>query len=275
MARDWFYPERVPCSFFDFAPSRVDRRQDAINLVALWQFRDANLTQALVSTAHLTDAILHDQAGRRDNLSSAALRSIYAMAFCRFVNALVDRDVRKSTTTTIAKDKVVTDSGAGSGPHRGQSSMYAHALDLGLPETFVELRHQAIHEEVPSLEVLRVRTGEALEWLWERWWKFNVKGSAEPALSDWEKKHGKWHAGSSQVGAEEERFRADESALCQMCRKRKRSNLEEGDEDRSDLREESREDADNIDTPKQKQQQGWEMHFSGGLPQWREGLDMH
>jgi hypothetical protein len=275
MARDWFYPEHTPRSFFDFASSRVDRRQDAINIVALWQFRDAKLTHALVSTAYLTDAVLHDQPGRRDNLSSVALRSIYAMAFCRFVNALVDRDVRKSTTATIAKDNVVTDSGVGSGRHRTQSSMYAHALELGLPETFVELRHQAIHEEVPSLEVLRVRTGEALEWLWERWWKFNVKGSAEPALSDWERKHGEWPAGRSQIGAGEENLRAGESALCQMCRKRKRSDPEEGGEDGSNLRDEPREGTDIIDTPKQQQQQGWEMFFSRGLPDSREGPNMH
>ena len=167
MVRDWFYPERVSRSVFDLPASHGDRRQDAINLVSLWQFRDPKLTHALVATAHLTDAVLHDQPGRRDSLSNLALRGIYAMTFCRFVNALVDRDVRRSTTTTIARNKVVAESDIGSGPHRGQSSMYAHALKLGLPESFVELRHQAIHDDMPSLEVLRAMTGEALEWLWQ------------------------------------------------------------------------------------------------------------
>lgn len=287
MARDWFYQDHVPRPIFDFASSTVDRRQDAINLVYLWQFRDPRLTHALISTAHLTDAILHDQPGRRQHLSRLAIRSIYAMNFCRFVNALVDRDVRKSSNATIAKDKFAApaESDAGSGPNRGQSSMYAHALELGLPESFVELRHQAIHDEMPSLEVLRARTAEALEWLWERWWKVNVKGSAEPALSEWEEKHGKWHTIKGQNRAEEVDVWTDQSVLCQNCRKRKRSDQDEGDDDGVNPAEESLHgfnirkqpnlDAEQPGQDRPPQRRAWVMHFSRGLPESRESPDMH
>jgi Las1-like len=276
MLRDWLYPERIPRSFFDFASSTVDRRQDAINIISLWRFRDPKLSHVLISTAHLTDAILHDQQGKRDALSSIALRSIYAMTFCRFVNALVDRDVRKSVTATIAKDNFAVDSDTGSGPRRGQSSMYAHALELGLPESFVELRHQAIHEEMPSLEVLRVNTREALDWLWERWWKVNVKGSAQPALGEWEERHREWQEITGQLGADEEDGQADVLALCRRCRKRKQSEWETDDGNGASCEDEAEKNSRNLDRPKQPKmdvseenqgpplpkQQGWLLHLS-------------
>jgi Las1-like len=275
MVRDWFYPERIPRSFFDFASAPVDRRQDAINMISLWRFRDPKLYHVLISTAHLMDAILHDQQGRRELLSSTALRSIYAMAFCRFVNALVDRDVRKSVTATIAKDHVAFDSDTGSGPHRGRSSMYAHALELGLPESFVELRHQAIHEEMPHLEILRVRTREALDWLWERWWKVNVKGSAQPALAEWEERHGEWQTLTGHLSADEGDGQADELASCRRCRKRRRSDRETNDGDVASRENEAEKDSPNLDRPTQQKmdvneenqgpvlpkQQGWSLHL--------------
>jgi Las1-like len=252
MVRDWFYPQHVPHSF-DFASLfQADHRQDAINLVSLWHFRDAKLDHALISTANLTDALLHDQAGRREQLSSLALRSIYAMTFCRFVNTFVDRDVRKCVTATIARDTAAAELDAGTGAHRGQSSMYAHALALGLPETFVELRHQATHNEMPSLEVLRLRTQEALEWLWERWWKFNVKGSAEPALSEWLEKHGKGNLGKGRVFYQEQNSMSDQSLLRQRCHKRKCSSHEEDEEDDPVSREEAERRPHSSDGQKQQ-----------------------
>ncbi len=280
MVRDWFYPEHNSRNFFDLASlstsSHVDRRQDAINLVSLWRFRQPKLNHALISTVNLTDAVLHDLPSKRDHLSGIALRSIYAMNFCRFVNALVDRDVRKSTTTTIAKVNVAADTDTGSGPHRGQSSMYAHALELGLPETFVELRHQAIHEEMPSLEVLRMRTEDALEWLWQRWWKVNVKGSAEPALSEWEERHQKRQTSTDQSAAEEEDGQ-NQLALCQQSRKRKLSDLGENQEIETSAVQEAEHGYHTLPRPKQQklnkesasqassspERQGWVMHFLG------------
>jgi ribosomal biogenesis protein LAS1 len=48
--------------------------------------------------------------------------------------------------------------------------MYAIAKTLGLPATYVELRHQATHEELPSLSKLRTATQKALKWIWEHYW---------------------------------------------------------------------------------------------------------
>lgn len=48
--------------------------------------------------------------------------------------------------------------------------MFQRAVDLGLPASFVELRHEATHREPPSLVVLRKATQRSLEWLWDHYW---------------------------------------------------------------------------------------------------------
>jgi ribosomal biogenesis protein LAS1 len=50
-------------------------------------------------------------------------------------------------------------------------SMYSIAKTIGLPATFVELRHQATHEQLPSLSKLRSAASNALTWIWDFYWK--------------------------------------------------------------------------------------------------------
>lgn len=50
-------------------------------------------------------------------------------------------------------------------------SMYDVAETLGLPATFVELRHQATHEQLPSLIRLRSAVAKALAWIWDYYWR--------------------------------------------------------------------------------------------------------
>lgn len=50
-------------------------------------------------------------------------------------------------------------------------SMYGVAKTLGLPASFVELRHQGTHEPMPSLGQLRPAARRALVWIWEYYWK--------------------------------------------------------------------------------------------------------
>lgn len=53
---------------------------------------------------------------------------------------------------------------------RHKLSMYAIAKTINLPATFVELRHQATHEELPSLNKLRAASQKALRWIWDYYW---------------------------------------------------------------------------------------------------------
>ena len=49
-------------------------------------------------------------------------------------------------------------------------SMYTLAAQIGLPASFVDLRHEATHGEMPGLEELRRACGKALGWLWDEYW---------------------------------------------------------------------------------------------------------
>lgn len=48
--------------------------------------------------------------------------------------------------------------------------MHTLARNLNLPASFVEIRHAATHEALPSLSVLRTVAVRALDWLWANYW---------------------------------------------------------------------------------------------------------
>ncbi|KAE8377329.1 Las1-like-domain-containing protein [Aspergillus bertholletiae] len=120
-----------------------DMRSRACATVAAWKLR-GNLPHPVEATALLTDAILHDDA-RKNSIFS--IRATYSAAFCRFVTSLVDSKL-----------------------HGQRKTMFQRAIDLGLPASFVELRHEATHRELPSLTVLRNAAQRSLEWLWDYYW---------------------------------------------------------------------------------------------------------
>ncbi|KUL90943.1 hypothetical protein ZTR_00681 [Talaromyces verruculosus] len=138
--RSKFYPS----SSLNSTPS-PDLRSDACRIVEAWKLR-GHLPHAVEATALLTDAILHDDSTHNSVFS---IRATYAAAFSRFVTGLVDTKLG---------------SGGGGG------TMFNRASMIGLPLSFVELRHEAAHRELPSLVLLRSYTNRALEWLWDYYW---------------------------------------------------------------------------------------------------------
>lgn len=62
-------------------------------------------------------------------------------------------------------------------------SMYTVAKTIGLPATFVELRHQATHEQLPSLAKLRSAARKALDWIWNYYWK-NLPGEGNAEVGE-------------------------------------------------------------------------------------------
>ncbi|GFF71145.1 probable hydroxyacylglutathione hydrolase C824.07 [Aspergillus udagawae] len=140
-----------------------DLRSKACATVGIWKLR-GNLPHPVEATALLTDAILHDNAQKNSIFS---IRATYSAAFCRFVTGLVDSKL-----------------------HGQRKTMFQRAIDLGLPASFVELRHEATHRELPSLVVLRNATQRSLEWLWDYYWAKTdsdvalVSGRPAPAVSN-------------------------------------------------------------------------------------------
>ena len=55
--------------------------------------------------------------------------------------------------------------------HKQRKTMYQKAKAIGLPASYVELRHEATHIDLPPLVVLRRVTERSLQWLWDYYWK--------------------------------------------------------------------------------------------------------
>ncbi|KAK8209846.1 Las1-like-domain-containing protein [Phyllosticta capitalensis] len=128
----------------DLGDDGDDRRHAAVDTVAAWK-RRMPLPHAIESTASLVDATLHDESG---GPSALAVRNAYCAAFNRFVTGFCD------TVQTSFK----------------KMSMYDMAAELDMPTSFVELRHEATHEDLPSLRRLQMAADQALEWLWQHYW---------------------------------------------------------------------------------------------------------
>ncbi|KAK6348955.1 rRNA-processing protein las1 [Orbilia blumenaviensis] len=130
-----------------------DGRPQALEIIRAWSSR-GRLPHAIESTSHLTECLLNDT----PNQSELLIRMSYSTAICRFVNGLLD-PAQKSHFAV---------------------SMYNLAQELGLPASFVDVRHAATHEALPPLGVLRTTCARGLDWLWANYWeKVEAGGAAE------------------------------------------------------------------------------------------------
>jgi hypothetical protein len=191
LLREDFYPDRVPLD--PFAATASDRRHSAIDLVTAYLFRNPTTPHALAATSNLTEASIHDAQGDRAScISENAMKSIYAMAFVKFVNGFVDRDVARANTVNFeAAETDDTGNAESSGDEEaeikakvkggGEGSMYAYASKIAMPEDFVDLRHSIVHGDIPSLDTLRNYNKRGLDWLWDKWWTKNVLGDSAKA----------------------------------------------------------------------------------------------
>ncbi|GAA5872576.1 hypothetical protein JCM1840_004841 [Sporobolomyces johnsonii] len=162
----WSTPAEFLLVFRALFESDADpqRQLEAISRIKVWQTRPS-CPHAVESTANFLELILRDSAtpaqsgGYRP--SAHELRLGYSMAIIRFVNSLVD----PLQTTYFAR------------------SIAALAAQLGLPLWFVELRHQATHEELPALPVLRDGARQALDWLYTHYWIPAITSSSSSSSS--------------------------------------------------------------------------------------------
>lgn len=177
MIRDWFYPDRAVKDPYNTMKS-TDMRKEAIANVNIWTFKSHKVPPAILSTADLTDSIIHYEDLERtgDFNKYRSVQFMFAFAFLRFVNGFVDRDIARSANIALATGDDETEEERNGRISGGESSMYAHAIAIGMPERFVELRHQVSHGKIPEVMLLKRAADEALDWLWERWWKGNATG---------------------------------------------------------------------------------------------------
>ena len=187
-------------------PPTVDptlTRRHAIARVAGWKLR-GNLPHAIESTALLLDAREHHHAAAAASTAVASqtpsfprgapptsefcVRAVYAAAVARFVTGFCDMGrARERRGGALAAEG-------------GTGSMWDVARGLGMPGHFVVVRHEATHEEMPSLARLVRTADEALEWLWEVFWA---------RLGE----HGGGAAGSEEVKEALRRFRSERKGV--------------------------------------------------------------
>lgn len=148
--RSQFYPDHHPSPSHNQTLPQQDQKSLAVARVATWMHR-TGCPHLVESTALLTAAILLDSSPPPGgpSTSSYAVRAAYAAAFSRFVTGLLDSHQDRAR----------------------KMSMYGLARSVGLPAAFVELRHQATHEALPSLVRLRGAARGGLEWIWGFYWR--------------------------------------------------------------------------------------------------------
>jgi ribosomal biogenesis protein LAS1 len=138
--------------YYDPTTCTQDRRSAAVSKVAAWQTR-TQLPHTIESTALLTSALVADTS----DAHPLHIRLGYSTAICRFVNGLLDP------------------------VQQGRFALPMHMLarNLDLPASFVEVRHAATHEALPSLAVLRTLAERGLVWLWVHYWGGLDQGDGE------------------------------------------------------------------------------------------------
>lgn len=143
-------------SLYRLNPGGDDFRRHAVDRVMAWKVR-GNLPHAVESTALLIDAILHHNLA---NNSIFSIRAVYSAAFTRFVTGFCD--IGRNRERALEP-----------------SSMLEIARQIDMPSEFVALRHEATHEEMPSVQRLVVVCDQALEWLWRVYWSRLEEPQAE------------------------------------------------------------------------------------------------
>ncbi|KAF9960442.1 rRNA-processing protein las1 [Mortierella alpina] len=136
----WFYPPTM-----DDGTPDIRAQECALRRVKAWEAR-GKLPHAIDSTAAFMQVVIRDWT---QTCSDQDLRMMYSMVFIRFVNGYVDAFQSSKSAKSIA---------------------YLAVEKVGMPIWFVELRHTATHDYLPSLTILRSATNQALAWINDNYW---------------------------------------------------------------------------------------------------------
>ena len=136
----------------------------ALDRVVAWRRRGrlplgVDISTSLVRTC-LRDPVAprqHLRPQRGNAAAEASLQSEYSLTLIRFVNGVSD---------SIQKGKVAT-------------SVAKHAEFAGLHPMLVDVRHEATHNNLPSLHTLRLAAAHALAWLQLNYWQAQSERLAE------------------------------------------------------------------------------------------------
>eukprot|EP00794_Sanderia_malayensis_P012060 gene12060-13303_t len=146
--QEWRHTYTMLYSFQDIA-SQIE----GLKLVDVWRSRKASkLPVAVECTANLVAANI----GLSNSLFEDKDRTLsIAMALVRFVNSMVDQVQRGVYARSIQEI----------------------ADEIEIPDWLVDIRHEATHASLPSIDVLELGLQVALRWLDEKYWKVTYDNS--------------------------------------------------------------------------------------------------
>ncbi|VDK18991.1 unnamed protein product, partial [Anisakis simplex] len=132
----------------------------AVAILQVWRIRMGNSMHVAAEMSELIlSAIIADKESTAlsaatsdsDWLSTFNQRLLYSAAVIRFVNYLNELCQQKQPARTMSIKQAV--------------SM------MNVPSWVVEVRHQATHQHLPSLNILRTATNWCRDWLWSNHWQ--------------------------------------------------------------------------------------------------------
>ena len=124
-------------------------QRQGLDRVISWRSR-CKLPVGVECTAAFVECQLQHARGQA---RGSDIQSAFALAVVRFVNGITDIH----QTGTFAK------------------SVAGLANELGLPQWLVDIRHDATHKILPSIELLKRGCEEALKWLKTNYWEAQIK----------------------------------------------------------------------------------------------------
>ena len=138
------------------APANVKQSmsiEEAFDTVSVWKARAKSgegLPHAVESTYHLAHVYWRDRNHlNTNNISTTELRLSYSSAIVRTINGFAD---------VLQQQRFVA------------SSVSLLCSKLGIPAWIVDIRHEASHNALPSLGVLRLATCTLMEFLKTEYW---------------------------------------------------------------------------------------------------------
>ena len=125
---------------------------EALESVAIWRARSHRLPHAIDSSAVLAQILWRDyhSSSSRPSSTTIELSLSYASAIIRSINGLAD---------ALHQDRAVA------------TSIAQRSSQLGIPNWLVEIRHQATHNQLPSLAVLRLAATTLLHYFEAVYWE--------------------------------------------------------------------------------------------------------
>ncbi|CCD22263.1 rRNA-processing protein LAS1 NDAI_0A01050 [Naumovozyma dairenensis CBS 421] len=143
--KGWFYDHKLGTK------QNEDQRSRAILKVMSYRLKGSQYIPHVVSTtSQITTSILLDESSSNScDIDEMNVRLSYMMSLIRFVNGVLDPTQQSEFAIPL----------------------HVLAKKVGLSSWLVDLRHWGTHErDLPGIDILRIASQEALEWLWVNYW---------------------------------------------------------------------------------------------------------